>query len=462
VRIAVRLEQGRVADAGFDAEGCGALTAAASAVVEYVRGEPVMRVALLTPQEISVALGELSPAKLHAADLATDALHRSLALAAKDGAISLPAAPRRTLVAMSGGVDSAVAAQMALDRGDDVVAVTVELWADPATDGSASCCSPQAVVGARALAHRMGIPHLTLDLRDEFRAGVVDPFLDGYAGGSTPNPCVRCNGFVRFDAMLALAERLGAARLATGHYARIQDDGCGALLASAADPAKDQAYMLARLRPEGLARLWFPLGGLRKTEVRERARRAGLPVADRRESQDLCFLAGLGKRGFIRRHGSSERGGEIVDGRGRVLGHHDGQSRFTVGQRRGIGIAAPEPLYVIGKDALRRRVTVGPRSALATRIVEVRDARLHRDGAAVDRVRLRYRSRPLRCRIEGEPGAGEHARLRLVLAEAAEGVAPGQAACLMRGERVLGVATIAPPGARADEVAAGQEAPYGA
>ena len=216
--------------------------------------------ARITIDDVADALGGLVAPKRHAAQLAADALHRALGAAARDGALRLGPNPRRTLVAMSGGVDSAAAAQLALDAGDEVVAVTLELWSDPATDGERSCCSPQAVTGARDLAHGMGLPHFTLDLRSRFRTEVVDRFLDGYAAGRTPNPCVRCNGQVRFDALLALAETLGAARLATGHYARIARDERGPLVRAAADPAKDQSYMLARLDPALLDRLSFPLG----------------------------------------------------------------------------------------------------------------------------------------------------------------------------------------------------------
>ncbi len=341
---------------------------------------------------------------------------------------------------MSGGVDSAAAAQLALDAGDEVLAVTLELWSDPATDGERSCCSPQAVTGARALAHRMGLPHVTLDVRERFRTEVVDRFIGGYSAGLTPNPCVRCNGAVRFDAMLELAERLGAGRLATGHYARIARDDHGLLIRTARDPLKDQSYMLAKLDPSELDRLSFPLGGLTKDAVRALARDAGLPVADKRESQDLCFVAGLGGRAFLRRHGGPRlrQPGEIVDRDGRVLGRHEGQHEFTVGQRRGLGVGGPEPLYVLDRDAATNRVTVGPRAALARTRVRLGDARLHRPAESIERVRLRYHAEPLPCSARVLTG-GE---VELELARPAHAVAPGQLACLMRDDCVVGEGTI--------------------
>jgi tRNA-specific 2-thiouridylase len=440
VRIAVRIDCDCVTEAGFDAEGCGAVTAAGSAVVELIEDGTVLDAAKLGAEEIALILGGLVPAKRHAAELAADALHRALGAAAKEGAVRVEPSPRRTLVAMSGGVDSAVAAQLALDAGDEVVAVTLELWSDPGTDGDKSCCSPQAVRGARELAHRMGIPHITLDVRERFRAEVVDRFLDGYAAGRTPNPCVRCNGEVRFDAMLELAGALGAARLATGHYARIARDDRGPLIRAATDPRKDQSYMLAKLDPALLDRLSFPLGGLTKDAVRALAREAGLPVADKRESQDLCFVAGLGGRAFLERHGGPRlrRPGEIVDRQGTVLGHHEGQHNYTVGQRRGLGLATPEPLYVLERDASNNRVIVGPREALATRRVRLEDATLHRDPRKVERVRLRYHAEPLACRVHVQ----EDGALELELDQTANGVAPGQLACLMRQDRVVGEGTI--------------------
>jgi tRNA-specific 2-thiouridylase len=200
--------------------------------------------------------------------------------------------------------------------------------------------------------------------------------------------------------------------------------------------------MLSALGPESLAALRFPLSHLTKTRVRELAAAADLPVATKRESQDLCFLAGEGKRSFLARHPRlRERPGEIVDGGGRVVGRHRGHHNFTVGQRRGLGVAAGQPLYVLATDAAANRVVVGPRTALATTQVQVRDATLLRDGDRVDRVKLRYRSRPIGCAVTA--GVGRHAELRLELAEPAYGVAPGQAACLMDGELVVGHATIA-------------------
>jgi tRNA-specific 2-thiouridylase len=245
---------------------------------------------------------------------------------------------------------------------------------------------------------------------------------------------------VRLDAMLEFADRLGAAALATGHYARHAPDG---LLRAAADPAKDQTYMLAAVAPATLARLAFPLGELTKPQVRALAAEAELPVASKPESQDLCFLAGTGKAAFLARHGGlPERPGDIVDPGGAVLGRHGGHHHFTVGQRKGIGVAAAEPLYVLATDAAANRVTVGPRAALAARAVSVRGARLHRAGAEVDAVKLRYRSKPLACRVAGDPGPGAHRRLELELRDPADGAAPGQTACLLRGDVVVGWGTI--------------------
>jgi tRNA-specific 2-thiouridylase len=442
VRISVALERDTVAAAAFDARGCGSAIGAASAAVALVEGRPLLDAARVGADQIARELGGLSPPKRHAAELAADALHRALGAAARAQAALAPA-PGRLLVAMSGGVDSAVAAVLA---GSRAVAVTLELWTDSENDGERSCCSPQAVRGARALAHRLGLPHLSLDLRAEFRAGVVEPWLAQHAAGATPNPCVRCNGEVRLDAMLELAGRLGAEALVTGHYARTG----GGLLRVAADTDKDQSYMLAALDPAALRRIRFPLGELRKPQVRALARRVGLAVAEKPDSQDLCFLAGTRRGAFLARHGAlGERPGAIVDADGRRIGSHRGVHGFTVGQRRGLGIGGGTPLYVLATDADAASVTVGTRAQLATHTVTLRDAVLHRTD--FDRVRLRYRQLPLPCTPRHTDGGG----LELALAAPAYGVAPGQLACLMDGELIVGHATIARAAVRSTRSASG-------
>ncbi|HEX8103045.1 MAG TPA: tRNA 2-thiouridine(34) synthase MnmA [Solirubrobacteraceae bacterium] len=436
IRISVAVDGDRVTGAGFDASGCGAATAAGSAAVALLDGAHVLDAARIGPGTIAAELGGLSPGKLHAADLAADALHSALGAAVRAGA-ALPPSARRTVVAMSGGVDSAVAALLVARAGREAVGLTVELWRDPENDAEASCCSASAVRAARALAHGLGMPHLTLDLRPEFRAGVVDPWLAEHRAGLTPNPCVRCNGGVRLDAMLDHAGRLGAADLATGHYARTSADG---LLRAAADPAKDQSYMLCGLAPATVARLRFPLGELTKPEVRALAAEAELPVASKADSQDLCFLAGTGRAAFLARHGGlTERPGDIVDAGGRVVGRHAGHHGFTVGQRKGIGVAAAEPLYVLATDAGANTVTVGTREELATDRVRVRHATLHRPGEEVDAVKLRYRAPAVACRVAAQRGGG----VELELADPVTGPAPGQTACLLRGDVVVGWGTIA-------------------
>jgi tRNA-specific 2-thiouridylase len=439
---------GLISDAGFDASGCGAVIAAGSAVVGLIRRAPLLSAARIGAADIALELGGLSAAKRHAAELAADALHRALGAGAR-GRVHLDASPRRTLVAMSGGVDSAVAALLVARGGGEPVAVTLELWSDAENDGDLSCCSAQAVRGARDLAHGLGMPHLSIDLRAEFRAGVVDGWLADHAGGLTPNPCVRCNGNVRLDAMLELADRLGSETLATGHYARVVREptsrpGCATLLRTAADPAKDQSYVLSALAPRSLARMRFPLGDMRKPEVRELAREAGLAVAGRRDSQDLCFLAGTRHGDFLERHGGlSRRSGPIVDMHGRALGEHRGAHLYTVGQRHGLGLSAPEPLYVLATDTRSNTVIVGAREALLADTVTVREATLHRDARCVDGVRVRAHGRRFACRLPRDHAAGRHASLAVELAEPAERTAPGQFACLYSGDVVVGYGTVA-------------------
>jgi tRNA-specific 2-thiouridylase len=343
--------------------------------------------------------------------------------------------PGRVAVAMSGGVDSAVAL---LRAGPDAIGVTLRLWLDPqGPDAERACCSPEAVIAARRTCHRLGIPHVTLDLREEFRRAVVEPFVRGYAAGETPNPCIRCNGSFRFAELLAFAERAGAGRLATGHYARIVERDDRLLLARAADERKDQSYMLARLDPRFLDRLWFPLGEQDKDETRAEAARAGLEVASRAESQEACFLAGGDYRDFLARHGLAAEDGPVVDEQGKELGRHAGFWRFTPGQRKGLGVAAGEPLYALRSEPETNAVIVGPQAALATDEVTVR-GRLHVQVERVE-VKLRYRSPAVGASVTSTDGG-----FRLRLDRPAYGVAPGQAAVLYDRDAVVGVGTIEP------------------
>jgi tRNA-uridine 2-sulfurtransferase len=344
--------------------------------------------------------------------------------------------PARVAVAMSGGVDSAVAL---LRAGRSALGVTLRLWIDPAApDSERACCSPEAVIAARETCHRLGIPHVTLDLREEFRRAVVAPFVRSYAAGETPNPCIRCNGSFRFGELLAFAERAGAGQLLTGHYARVVEHRGRLLLARAADPDKDQSYMLARLDPRLLGRISFPLGGQTKAETRAEAARAGLEVASRAESQEACFLGGGDYREFLERHGVDSAEGAIIAEDGRELGRHRGSWRFTPGQRRGLGVAAGRPLYALRSDRRTNTVVVGPRESLATRTISAR-GRLHVPVRHAE-AKWRYRSPAVGATIEQVDGC-----LCARLDEPAYGVAPGQAVVFYEDDAVVGAGLVNRP-----------------
>jgi tRNA-uridine 2-sulfurtransferase len=356
--------------------------------------------------------------------LAADALANALA-----PAFRAPQDERRVAVAMSGGVDSAVAL---LKAGPHAIGVTLRLWLDPAgPDSERACCSPNAVVAARETCHRLGLPHVTLDLREEFVRAVVTPFIRGYSRGETPNPCIGCNGGFRFAELLAFARRAGAPRLATGHYARIVEHDGRLLLARALDESKDQSYMLARLDPRLLDRIWFPLGDQTKADTRAEAEAAGLAAAHRPESQEACFLAGDNYRAFLSRQGLANDPGPIVDESGAVLGSHEGFWRFTPGQRRGLGVSANEPLYAVATSARTNTVVVGPKASLARTRVAAK-GRLFVPAGRVT-AKLRYRSPAVAATVE-QTATG----FRLTLDEPAYGVARGQAAVLYDGNVVVG------------------------
>jgi tRNA-specific 2-thiouridylase len=343
-------------------------------------------------------------------------------------------------VAMSGGVDSSVAAALLQAQGHDVVGITLQQW--PRGDAeennrNAGCCSLNAVEDARRVASLLGIPYYCWNLEKEFGERVIEPFHRDYLEGRTPNPCVRCNAFVRFDLMLTRVLDLGFKRLATGHYARIVNGAEGPELHTAVDPAKDQSYMLYHLDKQRLAQIVFPLGGMNKREVREHAREFGLPVADKAESQEICFVP----RGETARYLAERlpmRAGAVVDSAGRELGTHHGTAVYTVGQRSGFGdLREAGPWYVLKIDAPANRLVVGRREELGTREVDLRDITFI-DGSAAEpiecEVRLRYHAAPIAAIYESG---------RLTLAEPFLGAAPGQAAVLYSGSRVLGGGTIA-------------------
>jgi tRNA-specific 2-thiouridylase len=371
-----------------------------------------------------VGLTLLEAAAVGGDTLATDALANAIG-----PAIRATADPERIAVAMSGGVDSAVAL---LKAGPQAVGVTLRLWIDPhGPDAERACCSPSAVIAARELCHALGLPHITLDLRDEFRRAVVDPFVRGYARGETPNPCIRCNGSFRFTELLGFATRVGAARLATGHYARLVERDGQLLLARALDTTKDQSYMLARLDERALRRLTFPLGEQTKEHTRAEAAAAGLAVAGRADSQEACFLGGDDYRAFLGRHGLAPAHGRLVDEAGREVGGHDGFWQFTPGQRRGLRVSAAEPLYALETRSATNTVVVGPRASLARTRVSAR-GRVNAGATRVE-AKLRYRSPAVAATVEATPRG-----FRLLLDEPAYGVARGQAAVLYLQDAIVG------------------------
>ena len=355
------------------------------------------------------------------------------------------AAPRRqtrVVVAMSGGVDSSVTAALLAEAGYEVVGVTLQLYAAGATRARpGTCCAGEDIYDARRVADRLGIRHYVLDYEARFKEAVIDDFADAYLRGETPIPCVRCNERVKFRDLLELARDLGADALATGHYVRRVDGPDGPELHRAVDPTRDQSYFLFATTEAQLGFLRFPLGAMPKAQVRAHAQRLGLAVADKPDSQDICFVPDGRYAGVIERlrPGAAEPGA-IVDEAGRVLGRHRGVIHFTVGQRRGLGIAGPEPLYVLAVDAARREVVVGPQAALLRdRIFTGPLTWIGADAPAPGEARVlvaRLRS--------GHPGAPAlltrasdgTAEVALDLPEAA--TAPGQACVLYEGERLLG------------------------
>ena len=347
----------------------------------------------------------------------------------------------RVVVAMSGGFDSSTTAALLDEQGYQVIGVTLQLYDHGrAVKSTRSCCAGQDIYDARRVADTLGIPHYVLDFESRFLDAVIDDFADSYVRGETPVPCVRCNQTVKFRDLLAMARELGADALATGHYVRRVAGGAGAELHRAVDPVRDQSYFLFATTQEQLEYLRFPLGDMDKARTRDLARRFGLAVAAKPDSQDICFVPEGSYADVVGRlRPGAFRAGDIVDTHGRVLGRHDGIIRFTIGQRRGLGIAAPEALYVVRLEPQANRVVVGPRAALLRDRLRVREVNWLGPGALPGggvraAVKLRSTQAPAAATVYGRQGH----TAEVVLDEPEAGIAGGQACVFYDGERVLG------------------------
>ncbi len=352
--------------------------------------------------------------------------------------------PPTIVVAMSGGVDSSVAAALLVAQGYRVIGMMLRLWSEPGTEDENRCCTPDAMGLARRVAANLGIPFYAVDVRERFYEVVVQSFITTYEQGATPNPCILCNRDIRWGVLLERALAFGADYLATGHYARLSPGDGGAIrLLRGKDVAKDQSYVLSVLDQPRLRRTLLPLGEYTKPEVRELARRFNLPVASRADSQDLCFLAGRDYRGFLDHYApQTTRPGRIVDRTGKIIGEHRGLAFYTIGQRKGLGLFAPEPLYVLEKDLANNVLVVGAETALGRRELLAADvnwiAGAPPEQPLLAQVKIRYKAVEAAAVVTPLPG-GE---ARVVFENPLRDITPGQRVVFYNGEECLGGGTI--------------------
>ena len=355
----------------------------------------------------------------------------------------------RVVVAMSGGVDSSVAAALLVQQGYEVVGMMLRLWSEPGSEAENRCCTPAAMAMARRVSSLLGIPFYALDARETFRQQVVDYFINGYAQNTTPNPCLACNRSIRWGFLLEHALAAEAQFMATGHYVRLltEPDGRRMVLAGS-DLAKDQSYVIHVLNQEQLSHAIFPLGEYTKPQVRQLARDFKLPVAERAESQDLCFLGSEDYRTFLARHAPRTlEPGPILDRQGRQVGSHQGLAFYTIGQRKGLGIAAPQPLYVAEKDPARNALIVGTLSELGESELTAAEVNWISGappaGPSRLQVKIRYRASPAWAMVTPLPGKRLHVRFEQPMRD----ITPGQAAVVYDGPVCLGGGIIQPKGA---------------
>ncbi len=454
-RVELQVQEGIIEDARFQAYGCPATIACASEAVRLAKGSTLLEAASVGVDRIASAL-DLAAAKRSSAELAVEALQAALTDAISRVEILSPehaGDDRGVLVGMSGGVDSAVAALLLKRQGFRVAGATLRLWIDPACDTVASCCSPESVRRARRVAHSLGIPHVTIDAVDAFRDEVVEYFLAEYSAGRTPNPCSKCNSRLRFPLLADVSRRLGLRYVATGHYARLSGEPPG--LSRGVDRTKDQSYVLAEVPLELLQQCLFPLGEMCKPEVRALAAHEGIEGSEQPESQDICFVPDDDYRRFLRSH-LGERPGDIVDSTGKRLGRHKGTYNFTIGQRKGLGIAAAEPLFVTGLDTERSEVSWDRRPVWASAkswsvvspgiVAQVPSdgvVQLRSSGCMVPG-RLAESSDDPACAFNCDDGVTPSAPelVSIVLKESVLGVAPGQTAVFYHEDRVACAGTV--------------------